>query len=74
MLELLRNHVEEMESLEDFDKFPELCSSKNVLSNHWVVKFVNVISAMLMLIYICAKREHFPFSCMFVTKWCHIYL
>ena len=55
MLELLRNHVEEMESFEDFDNFLESCSSKSVLSKHWVVNFKRPV--MFILIYICVKPE-----------------
>ena len=50
MFELLRNHVEEMESFEDFDNFPESCLLKCVVSNHWVVNFIRPV--MLILIYI----------------------
>ena len=50
MFELLRNHVEEMESFEDFDNFRESCLLKCVVSNHWVVNFIRPV--MLILIYI----------------------
>ena len=55
MLELVRNHVEEMESFDDFNIFLESCSSKNVVSKQWVVNFIGPV--MLMLIYICPERE-----------------
>ena len=55
ILELLRNHVEEMDSFKDFDNFLESCSSKSVLSKHWVVNFIRPV--MLLLIYIRAERE-----------------
>lgn len=66
MFELLRNHVEEMESFEDFDNFPESCLLKCVVSNHWVVNFIRPV--MLILIYIRAKQEHLLFTCTLVTK------
>ena len=55
MLELLRNHVKEMEIFEDFDIFLESCSFKSVLSKQCIVNFIRPV--MLMLIYIRAKRE-----------------
>ena len=56
MLKLLRDHVKEMESFEDFHNFLESCSSKRVLfSKHWVVHFMR--SIMLILIYIRPKPE-----------------
>ena len=43
ILKLLRDHVEEMESFEDFHNFLESCSSKRALfSKHWVVHFMDL--------------------------------
>ena len=52
---LTENDIEKMESFEDFDNFPVLCSSKSILSKYWFVNSIKPV--MFMLIYNRAKPK-----------------
>ena len=50
MLELLRDHVGDMKSFQDLADFLDACSSKSMLSKHWVDNLIRPI--MLIMIYV----------------------
>ena len=55
MLELLKTHVKEIKCFEDCHNFLESCSSKSVLSKHWVLNFLRPV--MLRLIFVRTEQE-----------------
>ena len=53
--ELLRDYVGEMKSFQDLAHFLDACSSKSMLSRHWVDNLIRLV--MLIMMYVRAERE-----------------
>ena len=55
LLELLRDYIGTMKSLQDLAHFLDLCSSKSMLSKHWVDNLIKPV--ILIKIYVRTERE-----------------
>ena len=55
MTELLRDYVREMKSFQDLAHFFVACSSKSMLSKHWVDNLIRPV--MLIMMYVRAEHE-----------------
>ena len=55
MLKLLRDYVGEMKSFQDLAHFFVACSSKSMLSKHWVDNLIRPV--MLIMMYVRAEHE-----------------
>lgn len=55
ILELLRDQIDLLECFDDIAKFFGGCSTRSLLSKHWIDKLLRPL--FLMLLYICAEHE-----------------